>query len=325
MIESESYYKDLTTIRLQRQVSPRQYTFFKFLKSCRTTNQLNFIYEIDDVFIYDDIPKYNKFRSAYADPKIKETGLKIMQECDEITVTCNYMKEYYSQYCNNITVIPNYMPKSWSDRLYDENNLYKNYDKHVKKRRKPRVLYSASGAHFDTTGYNKYHDDFSHVNNVIRATVNDIQWVFLGAFPMPLKDLVLSGKIEFHQWTMLPYYNQKIADLQINVSIAPLMDNTFNRCKSDLKLIEPAAIGIPAICQDIVTYKNSPWKFSTGDDLIDQIKSLTKTRDVYIKACRKARSIAQTRWLDDKLDLFVELYKYPFNSPDRKQLNLLAG
>lgn len=323
MIDSESYYKGLTSIRLQRQVAAHQLKFFKFLQSMKSKHDLNLIYEIDDVFIYEDIPLYNRFRSAYSDPSIKKIGTTIMKECDEVTVTCSYMKEYYSQYCDNITIIPNYMPQSWIDRYYDESVLYKNYDKHVKKKRKPRVLYSASGAHFDTTGYNKYRDDFTHVNNVIRSTCNEIQWVFLGAFPMPLKDLVKSGKIEFHNWSMLPYYPSKIVDLQINLTIAPLEDNIFNRCKSDLKLIEPAALGLPAICQDIVTYKNAPYKFTTGSELIDQIKSLTTNRDTYIKSCRKSRAIAETRWLDDKLNMFVELYRYPYKSSQRKELNLL--
>lgn len=323
MIQSENYYKGLKTVRLQRQVAPHQLEFFKFLKEQQSRHGLNLIYEIDDVFIYDDIPKYNKFRSAYSDPNIKTTGLSIMNSCDEITVTCNYMKEYYSQFCNNITVIPNYMPRSWIDRFYDESVLYKNFDKHVKKRKKPRVLYSASGCHFDTTGYNKYRDDFTHINDIVRSTCNDIQWVFLGAFPMPLKDLIQSGKIEFHNWTMLPDYPRKINDLQVNISIAPLEDNIFNRCKSDLKLIESGALGIPTICQDMVTYKNALYKFSTGDELIDQIKTLTTNRDAYIKSCRKSRAIADKRWLDDKINMYVELYKYPYGSSERKELNLL--
>lgn len=323
MIESENYYKNITSIRMQRQVAPHQLKFFKFLQALKSKHGINLIYEIDDVFLYDDIPKYNRFRSAYSDPNIKKIGTSIMKDCDEVTVTCNYMKDYYSQFCNNITVIPNYMPRSWIDRYYDESRLYKNYDKHVKQKRKPRVLYSASGAHFDTTGYNKYVDDFSHINNTIRSTYNDIQWVFLGAFPIPLKDLVTSGKVEFHNWSMIPHYPDKIYDLQVNMTIAPLQDNVFNRCKSDLKLIEPGALGLPAICQDIVTYQNALYKFKTGDELVDQIKTLTSNRDVYIKSCRKSRAIAASRWLDDKLDIFVELYKYPYNSPQRKELNLL--
>ncbi len=40
----------------------------------------------------------------------------------------------------------------------------------------------------------------SEVNSIIRKTINKYQWVFVGAFPPPLQDLVKSGKIEFHSW-----------------------------------------------------------------------------------------------------------------------------
>ena len=35
--------------------------------------------------------------------------------CDEITVTCKFMKDYYTEKTGNknITVIPNYPPKWW--------------------------------------------------------------------------------------------------------------------------------------------------------------------------------------------------------------------
>jgi O-antigen biosynthesis protein len=321
MITSPEFYRDITSVRLQRQVTSYQQKFFEFLESAN--KDMHIMYDIDDVFIYEDIPGYNKFRAAYRDPAIKETGLSIMKKCSEVTVTCNYMKEYYEQYVDHVTVIPNYMPKFWMDRYYDEVRLAKNYDRNVKKRKKPRVLYAASGAHFDVTGQNKYVDDFSHISDVVRNTVNDIQWVLLGAYPIPLRDLVTSGKIEFVHWKMIPDYPDHIHSLKINLAIAPLMDNTFNKCKSDLKFIESGAFGIPCICQDLITYNHAHYKFTTGDELIDQIKALLKDKPTYLKACRKAREYANTRWLEDHIDLYDELYKFPRGSDKRKQLNLL--
>jgi hypothetical protein len=325
MIESPNYYKGLKTVRMQRQVATHQYKFFTFLKEQRDIHDVNLIYEIDDVFIYDDIPKYNKFRAAFSDPKIKELGLRMMNECGEVTVTSNYMRAYYMQYCNNVTVIPNYMPKSWIDRFYDEDVLSRNYDKNIKKRKRPRVLYSASGAHFDLANYDKQRDDFHHVNDIIRKTSKDIQWVFIGAYPLTLKDLITDGKIEFHNWSMLPQYPRSIYDLKVNLTIAPLRDNVFNRCKSDLKLIESGAFGYPAICQDLVTYKNAPLRFSTGDELIDNINSVIKDKQTYMKHCRKARAIAESRWLDDHIEKYYELYSYSRNDPRRVNLNKIQG
>ena len=104
---------------------------------------------------------------------------------------------------------------------------------------------------------------------------------------------------------------------------APLADNTFNKAKSDLKFIEGCCMGIPTICQDLVTYKNAPYKFKTGDELIDQIKALVSDRKRYMSASKKAKIFSNNRWLEDNIGFYEELYKYPYGHPDRKNINKL--
>ena len=114
-----------------------------------------------------------------------------------------------------------------------------------------------------------------------------------------------------------------IYDLNVNLTIAPLMDNVFNRCKSDLKFIEAGAFGLPCICQDMVTYTHAQHKFSTGDELVDNIRAILRDKTTYMKACRNARKYADTRWLEDHIGEHVELYTHPRGSQYRKRLNLL--
>ena len=42
----------------------------------------------------------------------------------------------------------------------------------------------------------KQKDDFYHVNDAIRKTVDKFQWVFVGGFPMTLKDLIQQKKVK---------------------------------------------------------------------------------------------------------------------------------
>ena len=104
---------------------------------------------------------------------------------------------------------------------------------------------------------------------------------------------------------------------------APLIDSNFNRAKSDLKFIEGCCMGLPTICQDMVTYKNAFHKFKTGSELIDQIKFLTKDRKKYIAESKKARRFGETRWLEDNIGFYEELYKYPYGDPKREKINKL--
>ena len=70
----------------------------------------------------------------------------------------------------------------------------------------------------------------------------------------------------------------------------------------------------------MVTYKDAPLRFTTGPELIDQIKALTKDEATYLKYSKKARAYADTMWLDDHLDEFVELYHTRIGDPKRTKL-----
>jgi O-antigen biosynthesis protein len=315
------YYVNTKGVRIQRQATPQQLEFVKFLRQLANKNNFRLIYEIDDICFAEDIPDYNKYKTAFTDPAIRKSAQEMMALCDEITVTCPFMRDYYRDKTgnNNVTVIPNFMPKFWLDRFYDVNRTMESYDRN---KRKPRILYAGSGAHFDVEQRVKFKDDFHHVNDVIRKTVDKYQWVFLGAHPLPIIDLVRSGKVEFHPWKRLYEYGKGLYDLNVNMIVAPLQDNTFNRAKSDLKYIEASALGLPIACQDMCTYENAPIKFKTGAEMIDQIDTTLQDRKRYKAICKKGRQYAETRWLEDdkNIDCYVELYQYGVN--DERRVNL---
>lgn len=320
MIGDPNFYQGVKAVRIQRQATEAQKQFMSFIREVMHKQGSRVLYEIDDIIFIEDIPEYNNFRSAFEDPKIRQTSMEIMRMTDEMTVTNQFMKEYFADKTGhpNITVVPNYVPKFWMDRFYDQSAIAKRYDKNKKK---PRILYCGSGAHFDVGSRVKHRDDFFHVNDAIRRTVNDFQWVFLGGYPLPLADLIKSGKIEFHKWSGLYDYPYTINKLDINLMYAPLANNNFNKAKSDLKFIEGCCYGIPTICQDIVTYENAHFKFNTGDELIDQAKRLMKDRQFYMGASKKARKTSAGRWLEDNIEIYKELYTLPYGSEERKIIN----
>jgi hypothetical protein len=317
----ERYYVQAKGVRIQRQATPQQLQFVKWLRQVADKNSFRLIYEIDDICFHEDIPDYNKYKTAFTDPAIRQSAQEMMEICDEITVTCPFMQDYYKSKTNNknVTVIPNFMPKFWLGGKSNINRTMESYDKN---KRKPRILYAGSGAHFDVENRTKYRDDFEHVNDVIRRTADKYQWVFIGAHPLPLRDLIQNGKVEFHPWKRLYEYGQGLYDLNVNLIVAPLQDNTFNRAKSDLKYIEACALGLPIVCQDICTYENAPIRFKTGDEMIDQINNL-KDRSRYKSLCKKASQYADTRWLEDdrNIDCYTELYQYSVNDPKRVNLS----
>ena len=317
-----NYYRGTECIRIQRQATVSQLRFVKFLKELSSKVGFRMVYEIDDLVFSEDIPEYNKFKPAFTDPEIRKTAQTIMEMCDEITVTCDFMKEYYLDKTanKNITVIPNYPPKFWMGNYYDEKRISSNFDEFSSK---PRILYAGSGAHFDVDNRVGQNDDFYHVIDAIIKTRKKYQWVFLGAFPLPLKPYVQNGDLEFHTWQQLYSYPEKIFNLKVNMMVAPLQNNTFNKAKSDLKYIEACCYGLPIACQDLVTYSNAPIKFNTGDEMIGQIEETLAKKGKYMNMCARYRKVAEDRWLEneDNINKYVELYTLPFGHPNRKLLN----
>jgi len=325
MVSDEKFYTNVKCVRIQRQATPAQLNFVRYLKKLSNKLNFNLVYEIDDIVFYEDIPEYNKFRGAFVDEDIRNATMEMMGMVDEITVTCDYMKEYYIEKTGNknVTKIPNYPPRFWLDQ-YDENLIERNYSK---RKKKPRVLYAGSGAHFDVDNKVNQKDDFGHIVDTVKRTANKYQWVFIGAFPMGLRELVRNKKIEFYPWVNLYDYPRLVKKIKPNVMVAPLVDNIFNRAKSDLKYVEGCAFGAPAICQDMCTYQQAPFKFTTGAEMVDQIDSVMKDKDTYMKAVRKGRMVAETRWLEhpENLGKYTELYTLPYSHPDRSRLNSING
>lgn len=307
MISDERYYGGVRAIRIQRQATKQQLGFMKFLRQVCDKNNINLIYEIDDICLREDIPDYNKFKFAFDDNEVRGAIIEMMAMTDEMTVTCPFMKEYYEAKTGhrNITVLPNFVPRFWMGNYYQPKKIEENYRRNLTK---PRILYAGSGAHFDVDNKVNQQDDFAHVVQTIAKTVDKYQWVFVGGYPPMLSNFVKAGKIEFHPWAQLYDYPKMVFDLKINAMVAPLQDNIFNRAKSNLKYLEANAFGIPIVCQDMCTYSDAQFKFKTGDEMIDNLTEIFTGINSYMRLSKQCRSNADGMWLEDNLTAYQELY-----------------
>ena len=324
MVTTPQWYTGVKAVKLQRQASSSQKEFVKFLKEVQKKHDFKILYEVDDVVFREVIPDYNKFKFAFDNDEIRQNCIDIINMVDEVTVTCDFMKQLYIEKTGQkkITVIPNFVPNSWMGQLFDPRKVERAYEQNKKK---PRILYTGSGAHYDVDNKVGGKDDLAQVRDFIRKTVNKYQWIFVGAFPPQLVDLVRDKKIEFYPWQPLLKYPYFIANLNAQLMVAPLLPNDFNKAKSDIKFIEACILGIPCLCQNIDTYFSAPesLRFDTIEEFGDKIERILRKKNKYSQNIRRLRKMGEERILeiDENIGCHLEALNTPWGSSERKFLN----
>lgn len=108
---------------------------------------------------------------------------------------------------------------------------------------KPRVGWAGGVGH---TG------DLELIADVVAELAGEVDWVFFGLCPERLQLHVA----EFHPGVDITAYPRTLALLNLDLAIAPLEQNRFNECKSNLRLLEYGACAVPVVCSDVGPYRS---------------------------------------------------------------------
>lgn len=303
MMIDEMLYKTMDCVRLQRQAAKEQTEFAYVLANYRRKYGFKMVYEVDDIVFAEDIPPYNTSIEAFSNPQIAINIKYIANLCDKITVVSPFMRQYYANKLdfdiNNIFVVPNNPPRFWLDRFYNLDDKMQQYDDN---KDRPRIGYCGSGTHFDLANRAGQKDDFAHVVQHIVATRKEFQWVMLGGVPPSLRSYVDDGSIQVRKWVPIYDYPYVMSELKLQAVVAPLANNTFNRAKSDIKVIEAGALGVPGTFQNLECYSDvAPSLFDTGEQMIGNLQKILADQKTYRQSVIQAREIANGRWLENHL------------------------
>jgi hypothetical protein len=289
-------------IRFQRQVTVQQLKVVKEYK--RMISQMNsnakIVYELDD--LVHGIGEHNILAYQFYTKTRRNNLIELMKISDIVTFSTQYLKDYYSTNfsVNNSVVIPNFLPK------YMWGNLG-NRDKYNKgKNGKLRIFWAGSSSHVAKGG------DLEFLTPLIKKTANEFEWVFFGTKPPGLSDL-----IEFHPWKDFYEFPTAMDAINADIAIAPISDSEFNYAKSDLKLLEMSAIGLPTICSAIGN-KQGPYdlvpNILTVENKVDNwYQAIKKMEDpeTRIKYLEAGQVELNNRWLEDpkNFQIYLDVYK----------------
>jgi hypothetical protein len=302
------------------------------------------------------IPKFNRGRRPFEGETSQRAIKTMLNAADLVTVTTDHLKEVYHDLygvpLENIVAVPNLLPRSLFGDKYDVDRKVEQFRKN---KSRPRIGIVSSLSHYNVDGVRQDQDGFvcrkdpqgggwvnekgeavpedktrEIVDDVdavlpcIRETVNDFQWVFFGFCPPKLQDLARSGKIEVHQGTPIQNYASKFHSLGLQAVVAPINPIEFNYCKSFIKYMECAALGIPCFATKCLPYSRvmpDRQLFSECGQLKDMLVKLKFAsagayRDMiegqwkwFHQPRREGDFDVCNFWLEDNLGIWINMFR----------------
>ena len=124
-------------------------------------------------------------------------------------------------------------------------------------------------------------------------------------------------------------FSKDFQKLDFDISIAPLIDNLFNRCKSSIKYLEYSTLGVAGVYskidpyKDVVTDGNDGLLAGTLDEWYTQLKLLINDDELRYKLAVNAQRTVNDNWLISKNaylweQVYLEAHKEKKSGPGRK-------
>lgn len=222
--ELERYNPD--AIILQRQIGETHYELMRRMKKFSRAFK---VFELDDYI--PNLPVKSVHRATM--PKDIVKSLRRALTCvDRFVVSTEPLAEAFANMHGDIHVVKNTLDPRWWKGLVSERRISD----------KPRVGWAGGISH---TG------DLEMIADVVKALADEVEWVFFGMCPAKLRPYVH----EYYPGVAIEQYPAALARLNLDLAIAPVEQNPFNECKSNLRLLEYGACGFPVVCSDLVCYR----------------------------------------------------------------------
>lgn len=291
VIPVPEFYKDIKHVAIQRQASKQQRDYMiNFLRPTMNKYGGWITQDLDDIISQDGIPRYNSGWSGFQGTEIQQSIKDIVNSVDCITVTTDVLRDnlvrVYDVKPSKINIIPNYLPTWWFGSFYDEDKIKARIADRTG--RKCRIGFTSSLSHFDVKGVNNYVDDFTGIKDFLLDNVKKYDFTFIGGYPIYMEKHVKDKTVKYvsgYDFLNYPYYLDKH---NFDIMIAPLLDNEFNRAKSNIKFLESSALGVPCVCQNLCTYnKYTDILFDDCESLQGQIDELWGNNNYYLDVVKR--------------------------------------
>jgi processive 1,2-diacylglycerol beta-glucosyltransferase len=166
--------------------------------------------------------------------------LRAMLDADLVTVSTSQLAEHLSFLDPNIRVLPNYIDEQVWDLSTRQGPALP--DQPIK------IAYMGGDSHAPD-----FEPLIPVLIEILQTYPNQVMLQSVGMQLLsPLKDTPNAKAVSF--LFDYPGYVDYVQGQHFDLAIAPLEDNTFNRCKSSMKYLEYSALGVPGVYSNLTPY-----------------------------------------------------------------------
>lgn len=208
------------------------------------------------------------------------------RKADLITTTTEVLAEALRPINKNCIVLPNLIEFD----LYPKVECVK---------RGVRILWQGGSSHYEDLYM--IHKDIVKLLNKHR----DVTFVYFGdmRFMGLFKDAP-QNQIEYHSWVGHKVYPYKLATLNCDIGLCPIVDNQFNRRKSSIKWMEYSVMNMATIASDLTPY---------NVDITDNVTGLLVKDDGWFDAMER-----MVMSKGDRFRIAVNAYQKVYNDHNAK-------
>lgn len=297
-VRSRMYAKKLSIgrkchyIKLPRQVNIKEYMIdvdcaifcrptVPELISAYRTRGIKIVVDWDDD--YWSIPKEHPGYKGVGrgNPELLNRVAQCLEQADLLTFSTEELAKRFERFQKPYHIVPN----GWDQ---DNRNWFVN-----------RRAYS-SHVTFGWTGTITHLEDFNiALNPLLRVLKRDTNTrIIIGSDIRIYKLFKDIPEIRKVYYPMVEYEIYPYAIGCYNIFIVPLLDTEFNRAKSDIKLVDAGAVGIPFVASRMPVYSEWPGGglfANTNDEWYDALNRLSKDRDLRESLGREGHELALKR------------------------------
>ncbi|KKK96015.1 hypothetical protein LCGC14_2667030, partial [marine sediment metagenome] len=226
---------------------------------------------------------------------------------DACTTTTKHMVDVYKDKCKSLTVLPNCIdPEDWMGHMVDP---MRKDDKSI------RIIFAGGAGHYGDllecqTAVTRIMDEYPNV-----------RMFFMGCFPdwavkwsKDARDPSNNRAFSVH-WADFTLWRRILMWGGFDIALAPLVNNQFNLCKSNLKYLDYGMAGIPGVYSNISTYnadvvhENTGMLANTPDEWYNHLKALVTSSTLRHDISRRAHDMVMASYnIQDRIGLWEQAY-----------------